>query len=74
LLEEKKLSEKFKPSEKYSFEQKGNTLVKNYSLKYAKAYHKVLNSQVENRFRLSIKHIGDLWYSAWIEAGQPNLE
>jgi hypothetical protein len=74
LFEEKKLSEKFKPSEKYSFEQKGNTLVKNYSLKYAKAYHKALNSQVENRFSLSIKHIGDLWYSAWIEAGQPNLE
>jgi hypothetical protein len=74
LLEEKKLSEKFKPSEKYSFEQKGNTLVKNYSIKYAKAYHKALNSQVENRFKLSIKHIGDLWYSAWIEAGQPNLE
>lgn len=71
---EKELSEKFKPKEKYSFEQKGNTIVKNYSIKYAKAYHNALNLQVENRFRLSIKHIGDLWYSAWLEAGQPTLK
>jgi hypothetical protein len=74
LKEEKKLSKKFKSKEKYSFEQKGGNLIKNYSLKYTIAYHNALNSQVEYRFRMSIKHIGDLWYSAWLEAGQPTLE
>ena len=29
---------------------------------------------VEKRLRLSIKTVGDLWYSAWIDAGQPILE
>lgn len=74
LKEEKNIHQKFKSSKKYSFEQKNGILMKNYSLSYSKAYHKALNNQVENRFRLSIKHIGDIWYSAWLEAGQPNLE
>jgi len=74
LKEEKKLNQIFRSSKKYSFEQKAGVLTKNYSLTYSKAYHKALNHQVEDRFRLSIKHIGDLWYSAWLEAGQPSLE
>ena len=28
---------------------------------------------VERRLRLSITAVGDLWYSAWIDAGQPIL-
>ncbi|MHA8050049.1 zinc dependent phospholipase C family protein [Aquirufa sp. ROCK-SH2] len=74
LLEEKKINKQFNPAKKYSFEQKAGNLIKNYSLDYTKAYHKALNNQVELRFRASIKHIGDVWYSAWLEAGQPNLE
>jgi hypothetical protein len=29
---------------------------------------------VERRLRLSVATIGDLWYSAWVDAGQPILE
>ena len=29
---------------------------------------------VERRLRLSIIAIGNLWYSAWVDAGQPVLE
>ena len=29
---------------------------------------------VEKRLRLSISTIGNLWYSAWVDAGQPILE
>ena len=29
---------------------------------------------VERRLRLSIATIGDLWYSAWVDAGQPILQ
>ena len=28
---------------------------------------------VERRLQSSIKAVGSLWYSAWIDAGQPNL-
>jgi hypothetical protein len=28
---------------------------------------------VERQMRASVKMIGDFWYSAWIDAGQPDL-
>ena len=68
---EAKLNASFKQSKKYSFEKKGNVLQKNYSVEYSKKYHQVLDHQIENRFQSAYKHVGDIWYSAWIEAGQP---
>ena len=29
---------------------------------------------VEERMVASIKAVGDVWYTAWINAGQPNLK
>jgi hypothetical protein len=68
---EAKLNANFKQSKKYTFEKKGNILQKNYSLEYSKKYHQVLEHQIEDRFQSAYKHVGDIWYSAWIEAGQP---
>ena len=67
----KKSSLIFTNSKKYTFEKKGNVLQKNYSVEYSKKYHQVLGHQIEDRFQRAYKHVGDIWYSAWIEAGQP---
>lgn len=72
LDEEKELAERFK-EKKYSFETKGRQTVKVYSKEYSKAFHKILDGMVESRMRASIKMIGDFWYTAWIDAGQPDL-
>ncbi len=69
-----KISQSLKEAEKYSFEQKGTTLIKTPSLKYSLAYHKALNKQIESRFMASVQHVGDLWYSAWLTAGEPSFE
>lgn len=61
-------------AEKYSFEQKGQALIKTQSLKYSLAYHKALNQQIESRFTAAVQHVGDLWYSAWLAAGEPSFE
>ena len=37
------------------------------------AYHKLLNGMVERRMRQSIQTIAGLWYTAWVNAGQPDL-
>jgi len=29
---------------------------------------------VERQFRASIKMTGDIWYTAWVDAGQPDLK
>ncbi len=34
----------------------------------------MLNGQVERRMRLAILRISSFWYSAWVDAGQPNLD
>ena len=72
LTEEKKLSERM-GSRKYSFETKGRQTVRVYSRPYSTAYFKLLDGMVERRMRASIKMTGDFWYSAWVDAGQPDL-
>ena len=34
----------------------------------------MLSGMVERRMRKSIISIGNLWYSAWVDAGQPILD
>jgi hypothetical protein len=73
LLLEKRLSEKF-GERKFSFEAKGKLTVKVYSVEFSTAYHQALLSMVENRMRAAIKMVGDFWYTAWVDAGQPDLK
>ncbi|UXP31913.1 zinc dependent phospholipase C family protein [Reichenbachiella agarivorans] len=73
LLFEKQLSESFSSSKKYSYEERGNTTVRVYSKKYSQAYHQSLNGMVERQMRASIKMVGDIWYTCWVDAGQPDV-
>jgi hypothetical protein len=73
LREEKKLSTKF-ADRKYSFESKGKQTQKVYSAEYSKAYHEILNGMVEKQMRASITMVGNFWYTAWVDAGQPDLD
>ncbi|MBX2962071.1 MAG: S1/P1 Nuclease [Cyclobacteriaceae bacterium] len=73
LLLEEQLTRKFREA-KYSFETRGKQTVKVYSYEFSKAYHEALKGMVEQQMRASIKSIGDFWYSAWVDAGQPDLK
>jgi hypothetical protein len=57
----------------FEFEQRGNTLIKLYSRRYASCYHRLLDGMVERQMKGAIHTIGSYWYSAWIDAGQPDL-
>src|SRR5687768_3271523 len=69
---ERRLSKEF-GERKYSFETRGNATVRVYAREYASAYHTALKGMVEKQMRASIKMVGDIWYTAWIDAGQPDL-
>lgn len=60
-------------SKKYSFETRGRQTIKVYSYHYSKLYHNMLRGMVERRMRESIRMVGNLWYTAWVDAGQPDL-
>lgn len=71
---EKKLTKRFPSDRKFSFENRNNVLTKAYSKEFCDAYHNMLNGQVERRARASILRVGTIWYTAWVDAGQPDLE
>jgi hypothetical protein len=73
LIIEKKLSESEGES-KFNFETKGKQTIKVYSTDYSEKYHRMLAGMVERMFRNSVKSIGDIWYTAWVDAGQPDLK
>ncbi|AIM36792.1 hypothetical protein KO02_08830 [Sphingobacterium sp. ML3W] len=74
LIIEKKLDQSFSKYQKYGFIERNNILIRTYSDEYAKAYHLALNGMVEKRMTSAIQQVGSFWYSAWVEAGQPNLK
>ena len=74
LLFDKELSLEFEQDKQYSYEKRGTKTLKVKSADYSLAYHTKLDGMVERRLRLSIISIGNLWYSAWVDAGQPILE
>lgn len=72
LREEQRLTRVF-GERKFSFETKGKQTVKVYSVEFSKAYHEALNGMIERQMRGAVKMIGDFWYSAWLDAGQPDV-
>lgn len=74
LLFERQLNEKYSTDRKYSYEQRGSNNVKVYSLEYSTDYNKMLDGQVERRLRAAIIAVGSFWYTAWVNAGSPDLE
>ncbi len=59
---------------KFSYETKGRQTERVFSFDYSKKYHALLNGMVERQMRHCIKMIGDVWYTAWVDAGQPDLK
>ena len=70
---EKELSIQFPGDKKFAFEERNHVLIKQYSSAYTVAYNKILNGMVERRMRQSIFAIASFWYTAWVNAGQPDL-
>ncbi|MBB5283548.1 hypothetical protein HNQ92_001674 [Rhabdobacter roseus] len=70
---EKQLSQTFDKDRIYSFENRNGVLVRTYSTAFSVRYHELLNGQVERQMRASIALVGDLWYTCWVNAGQPDL-
>lgn len=70
---EKLLSEQW-GEKKYNFESQGKQTIKVFSVGYSKAYHDKLSGMVERQMRASVLMIGSLWYTAWVDAGQPDLK
>lgn len=72
-LLERQLSESFAHDKKFSYEPRNNVLVRTYSEDFSRAYHELLKGQVQRQMRSSVEMVGNLWFTCWVNAGQPDL-
>ncbi|MCC7051133.1 MAG: S1/P1 Nuclease [Bacteroidia bacterium] len=70
---EKILNDKTPSDQKYCIENRGRVNTKTYCESYATDFDNMLNGQVERRMRNAVLAVGCLWYTAWVNAGQPDL-
>lgn len=70
---EKELTNSFPADQKFSFEDRNGTIIRQYSSAFSKKYDALLNGMVERRMRQSVYAVASFWYTAWVNAGQPDL-
>ena len=71
---EKELHQTFPEGQRFAFEERNGVILRQYSTAYATAYNNKLNDMVERRMRQSIYAIASFWFTAWVDAGQPDLK
>ena len=74
LLFERELTKQFGDDKKYSFEERNGKTIRQYSSAFTIAFNKKLDGMIERRMRQSIYAIASFWYTAWVNAGQPDLK
>lgn len=79
LLAERNLRNSFDTSKIYMKDAGGNTLKNKYNdpvhtYEYAKAFHDALTGMVERQLRAAVSATANFWYTAWVNAGSPDLD
>jgi len=75
---DRKLRSEF-PADKLYEKDKDGKVVKNkfgqwiFTAEYSDLLHKSLNGMIEQQMRKSIQQVSNFWYTAWVDAGKPNL-
>lgn len=79
LLTDRKLREKYTVDKLYEKDANGavsknkfNDLI--FSKEYTTSLHEALNGMVEKQLKKSIVATSNFWYTAWVNAGKPNLD
>lgn len=70
---ERRLTAESLPDRKFTVEERNGATVRNYSREFSAKYHRMLENQVERQMKRSVKMIADVWFTAWVDAGQPDL-
>lgn len=59
---------------KFVLQERGNTLQRQYSREYTVEFDKRSNYMVKRKIRRAVFNVGSFWYTAWVNAGQPDLK
>lgn len=72
LSDELKTREKISSGNMYVQSERGASTRRDYSIKYAGTYHKILDGMVEQQMQKAANLLGSVWYTCWVNAGQPD--
>ena len=74
VLEKERLArERVSQQNHYCYEERGSNLVRTQCPELTRAYMELMDGMVQERWIESIRAVGSVWYSAWMDAGQPDL-
>ena len=71
---ERKVSRNFIDSTKYRYQKRNGRDVRSYTRDFALAYGKALEPMVNDQAIRATNLVADFWYTAWVDAGKPNLK
>lgn len=74
LLNETEISKQFTDSTKYRIQIRRGREVKSYTTAFAKAYAASLKNSINEQLIHSANLIADFWYTAWVDAGRPEIQ
>lgn len=73
LAKEIEISKNYTDSTKYRWEVRWGQKRRFYTPAFAKEYSKALNTSINDQLISSANAIADFWYTAWVNAGKPDL-
>ena len=63
----------FTDSTKYRYQMRNGRSSRSYTTAFAKAYSEKLKPTINQQLLYSADMIADFWYTAWVDAGKPDL-
>ena len=74
LQTERRLRAEFAADRQLCYEERSGRTVLTQCSEFARAWSEAMDGMVEDRFRAAIRSVGSVWYSCWVDAGQPELD
>jgi hypothetical protein len=67
------LMKEFQQDRIFVYDTRGTVTKRNYSREFAIEFEKRSNNMVERNMRTAVFYVASFWYTAWVNAGQPDL-
>lgn len=74
LAAEREASQEVGALYKHAIVQRGGQSQRLYSQDFLQAYHRRLGPQIARRMRQAMQLLANLWYTCWVDAGQPPMD
>ena len=74
LEKEWELRENYPTDQQMCFDERLGRTILTQCREFAEAYQESLQGMIEERMVKSVQALGNVWYTAWVDAGQPDLD